>query len=145
MVMSKQEIVCHPGRIASIDGNTLNVMILAQSACSSCHAKGACGMLDMQEKVVEVPVSNPGDFTINEEVTVSMKQSAGNKAVFFGYFLPLLLVLAALIVSLQLSADEAISGLIAISMLVPYYLVLYALKDKFKGQFRFFVEKIRES
>lgn len=142
--MSKQEIVCHPGRIASIDGNTLHVLILAQSACSSCHAKGACGMLDMQEKMVDVQVSNPTDFSINEEVNVSMKQSAGNKAVFFGYFLPLLLVLVTLIVSLQLTADEALSGLIAISILAPYYLALYLLRDRLTGQFRFFVEKLRE-
>lgn len=106
------------------------------SACSSCHAKGACAASDMQEKVIE---ANAGqrEFSVGDEVTIVGKESMGFKALFLGYLLPFLIVLIALIVGTAMSINESIAGLIALASLVPYYGILYLTKDKIKKSFIF--------
>ena len=44
----------HQGIITSISDKKISVKIIQQSACSTCHAKGACMAADSKEKVVEV-------------------------------------------------------------------------------------------
>jgi len=136
--MSKKDSeIQHSGTIQKIDGNSIYVRILVQSACASCHAKGACTVADMSDKIIEVFHRSPDQYKVGESVTVSMKQSLGNQAVMYAYFLPFLLVLATLIAILSLSDNELLAGLVSLSILVPYYTGLYFLKDKMGKVFRF--------
>ena len=136
MAKNNQEIT-HAGIVQQIEGNKIHVRIVVQSACATCHAKGSCTVADMSDKLIEVFDAKPGRYTIGEEVTVAMKQSLGNMAVFFAYFLPFILVLATLIAVLAFSGNELMAGLISLTVLVPYYIVLYLLKDKMGKVFRF--------
>ena len=133
----KSPEITHPGTIQHIKGNMIHVRIMAQSACASCHVKGSCTVADMSDKIIEVFEPKPGKYTVGEEVTVAMKQSLGNMAVFFAYFLPFILVLTTLIAVLSYSGNELLAGLISIAILVPYYTGLYLLKDKMGKVFRF--------
>jgi len=45
--------IIHPGIIERISGEKVFVRILSQSACSACHAKGACSVADAEEKIIE--------------------------------------------------------------------------------------------
>ncbi len=139
--MSNSKSIEHKGRIDSIDGNKINVSILALSGCASCHAKGVCNAADMQEKSVEV-FDYTNQYNEGEEVNVTLKQSLGFRALFLGYVLPFLLVLAILIILTVITNDEAIAGLSALSVLIPYYLILFLVKDKIKKQFTFSITKI---
>ena len=49
--MGKSSRVQHEGIVKSISTQTLEVSIISHSACSGCHAKSACGIADMKEKV----------------------------------------------------------------------------------------------
>ncbi len=53
-----KEIVKHPGVVVKTGPDEVEVMILAQSACAACHAKGACTMADMKEKMVKIKPEN---------------------------------------------------------------------------------------
>lgn len=139
--MSNSKSIEHRGRIDSIDGNRINISFLAMSGCASCHAKGVCTAADMQEKSVEV-FDYSNQYKVGEEVNVILKQSLGFRALFLGYVLPFLLVLTILIVLTIVTNDEAVAGLSALSVLVPYYLILYLVKDKIKKQFTFSITKI---
>ena len=139
--MSNSKSIEHKGRIDSIDGNMINVSILAVSGCASCHAKGVCTAADMQEKNIEVfDVTN--QYQIGEEVNVTLKQTLGFRALFLGYVLPFILVLFILIVLTLITNNEAISGIGALSVLIPYYVILFLLKDTIRKKFTFTINKI---
>ena len=133
----KEDNIRHRGIISEIDHDTIHVTILAESACASCHAKGYCGVADQKEKVIEVKRNRNSNHQIGDYVSVMMQRSLGLKAVLYGYFLPFIILLLTLIVSLEQTGNEGMSGLIAILVLVPYYITLYFLRDKLKNKFVF--------
>ncbi len=141
--MSKQpKTVNHLGIVQDINPNGIVVSILSQSACAACHAKGACGMSDTAEKIIEVPTQSKA-FSIGEHVKVLLKESLGFKALTLGYVLPFLLVLLTLIVLTSTGISEAKAGLASLAVLIPYYLGLYLFRDKVSKQFTFEIESIK--
>lgn len=139
--MSNSKSIEHKGRIDSIDGNKITVNFIALSGCASCHAKGVCTVADMQEKSVEVfDFSN--QYQVGEEVNVTLKQALGFRALFLGYVLPFILVLTLLIALTAITHNEAIAGIGALSVLVPYYAVLFILRNKIRKKFTFTINKI---
>jgi sigma-E factor negative regulatory protein RseC len=139
--MSDSKSIEHKGHIDSIDGNKINVTFLSMSGCASCAVKGVCSAADMQEKSVEV-IDFTNQYSVGEEVNVTLKQSLGFRALLLGYVLPFVIVLVILIILTITTENEAISGLGALSVLVPYYVVLFLLKDKIRKQFTFRINKI---
>ncbi len=120
--------------------SSLTVTILSQSACSGCHAEGACNVSDMQNKEVEIYNFNK-DYVPGQQVTVLFRESKGFTALFFGYVLPFLLVLLTLVISVEITQDELFSGLLALAILIPYYTIIYFFRHQFKKVFNFEVEE----
>lgn len=140
-----ENIISHDGVISDIADDTIYVTILAKSACSECHAKGVCGLADMQEKVVEIPRRGSNEHKKGDFVNVTMQRSMGLKAVLFGYFIPFLLLMATMFITWSISQNEAASGLISLGILFPYYLGLYLNRGKMKTAFQFVLEKQQAS
>jgi sigma-E factor negative regulatory protein RseC len=138
--MSARENITHPGIIYKVSDDTIFVKILAMSACSTCHAKSMCSVAEIEEKIVEVKREVEKNYSEGQEVVVAMHKSLGGKAVFLGYILPFLLLIGVLIVVLSLSGDEGLAGLSAIGILIPYYLVLYLMRDKLRRTFSFRIQ-----
>ncbi|MCK5338519.1 MAG: SoxR reducing system RseC family protein, partial [Bacteroidales bacterium] len=92
--MSAKESITHPGIVDHVTEDSIFVMVLAKSACSSCHAKGMCNIAEMEEKLVEVKKDQNMDFSKGDGVTVSMNKSLGGKAVLLGYIVPFFLLIA---------------------------------------------------
>lgn len=134
------EVIEHPGRITNIDKDVIEVMILSASACAACSAKGVCNVSEMEEKIVNVKKPAEASFSIGQEVMLLMDRNLGFKAVFFGYILPFLLVVTSLIVVIVMGHSEGFAGLIALVVLVLYYLVVYFLRHKLSKQFQFFIK-----
>lgn len=134
------QVIEHPGVVIKIFDKRLEVMILSQSACSSCHAKGACTAADMEEKIVEVADPAAHNYVVGQQVTVFMQQRLGTRAVFFGYILPFLLMVLTLIVLISNGVSEPFAGLTALLVLVPYYIGLYFLRDRLDKTFLFAVK-----
>ncbi len=141
LMSSKPNVIEHLGRVEAITPTDIRVVILSQSACASCHAKGACSAADMSEKQVVVSKSFHS-YTVGETVKVSMKQSQGFKALWLGYLLPMVLIIVFLFLFTAIGFSEAKAGIFSLLVLVPYYLVLYLFKGKFEKEFNFEIEKI---
>ncbi len=125
----------HSGVVQKTAGSSVYVLITAETACSGCHAEGACGLSGKEQKVIEIPGHHnvkPGDM-----VTVSMRQAAGFMAVSLGYVIPLLTVMAALIILISAGMSEPAAGGISLVLLVPYYSVLYLFRKRINGKFVF--------
>lgn len=137
----QDDVIKHTGIISEINKDLIKVSIIAQSACSACHAKGVCSVSDMQEKFIDVKNNGNFDQKVGDFVTVSMKQKLGLKAVLFGYFIPFVLLMITLIIALGYFENEGIAGLTALGILAPYYLFLYLLKDRLRESFEFQIEK----
>ncbi|MCW0482098.1 SoxR reducing system RseC family protein [Gaoshiqia sediminis] len=132
----------HTGIIKKLSGEKIIVGIINESACASCHAKGACTAADMKDKDIEIEHFT-GDFRLGQQVRVIGKTSQGFKALFYGYVLPFLLLMATLIISLQITQNEGLSGLFALGILVPYYFVLYLFRNKLKRSFEFEIKPLQ--
>ncbi len=61
----------------------------------------------------------------------------GFKALWFGYLLPLLLLVFSLIVFSGFIENEALAGLFALSVLVPYYIIIALMKNRLQKLFVF--------
>jgi len=139
--MNKDAIIEHKGTISEIKNNSIFVELNVQSACSSCHAKGMCGF-DRATKTIEI-ITTDISYEIGEIVKVKLNESLGMKALFLGYILPFLILATTLILFLAVTKlSEGLSAILAISLLIPYYLILFLNKDKIKKEFDFKIEKI---
>lgn len=138
--MSGQETISHEGIITKITRDTLEIKIIAQSACASCHAKSACGMGEQAEKILTVPKPEGRDFALMQKVNVKMSIGQGNKAAVLAYLIPIILLLAVLFICLGLGLNEGLSALVSIAALIPYYIVLYTQRDKLKKKFEYRIE-----
>ncbi len=135
--------IFHPGIIQEVRNNKILVRILAQSACSSCHAKGACGISEIEEKVIEIN-HDEGSWKPGQHVMVKMEQSAGHKAVFLGYIMPLIVLIVSIIVFIILLKNEGLAAVLSLMMLAGYYLVLFIFRDKLKKNFIFSIENVEQ-
>ncbi|MCF8301656.1 MAG: SoxR reducing system RseC family protein [Bacteroidales bacterium] len=138
--MNNRDTIRHPGTIVNVKNNKVEVKILNQSACANCHVKGMCNVAEMEEKIVEVPKPPHKEYREGERVEILMERSLGARAVLIGYFLPFLLFLATLIISLQLVSSEGFAALIALGILIPYYLILAQNQESIKKTFSFRLE-----
>ena len=129
------KVVKHPGIVKEVRDKYLLVSIMNQSACSTCHAKGACTISDMQEKEIEITEFNQS-YSPGQRVTILFKESSGFNALFLGYILPFIILFITLVVSLQLTKDEGLSGL---ASLLIFNTILYNIiffSSSFKKNFQ---------
>lgn len=127
----------HSGVIDSINEGSVKVRILQPSACCGCRVASHCNASETKEKLIEVPVIQPNPFRVGDHVTIVADASVGFKASVYGYILPLLLMVATLIVVLQATQSEGMAALSALGILVPYYLLLYLLRNQLKRKLIF--------
>lgn len=135
------EQISHGGRIVRIDGSRIEVEITSRAACQSCSARHSCSLADSLPKTIEVFAADSENYVLNEEVEVGIAAQNGLKAVFYGYILPLLLVIAVLIGAVSCGYSEEISGIFSIIVLIPYYFWLFLIQKKLRRQFRFTISK----
>ena len=137
--MAKKNEIVHSGKVIEINPDFTTVEIMVSSACSECHAKGLCGMSEIEEKVIMVPTDPYEPRNIGDIVQVKTKMTMGLKAVWISYVIPLA-VLMILILSLSaVIENEFLRGGIAIAGVGVYYFVIWLLKDRLSDQFEFYI------
>ena len=135
------DIIKHRGIVEKINGSHVVVRIVQTSACSACSAKGLCNASESKEKQIDVYEVNPS-YRIGEEVVLCGSTSMGMRAVLLAFGIPVLLLLAALFVTMRVTdGDALLSSIVALLAVIPYYLVIYLMKDKLDKTFSFVIEK----
>ena len=108
--------------------------------CESCRARGACGVSGGGSR--EVEITDPqGAFRLNEPVEVVLKKDLGNKALFWAYLFPFILMMLTLFTS-SLWLPEWMAGLVSLFILIPYYFSIALLKRYFKRTFKISILRI---
>ena len=135
------DIIKHRGIVEKVEGMHVTVRIVQTSACAACSAKGLCNASESKEKQIDVYEVN-ASYRIGEEVVLCGTTSMGMRAVFLAFGIPMLLLLVALFVTMRVTdGDALVSSLVALFAVVPYYLVIYFMKDKLNKTFSFTIEK----
>ena len=130
----------HTGFVKQVTNDKLVVNIVSESACSSCHANGACSAADMQDKEIEI-TNFSKTYSPGQAVTVVLEQSQGFRAVIWSYIVPFFLVFITLIVAVSITGNELIGGLTALAVLIPYYIAIYLSRHSLNKVFKFEVEE----
>ena len=135
------DIIKHRGIVEKVEGIHVIVRIVQTSACASCSAKGLCNASESKEKQIDVYESNPS-YRIGEEVVLCGSTSMGMRAVGLAFGVPLLILIAALFVTMRVTdGDALLSAVVALLAVVPYYLFVFLMKDKLDKTFTFVIEK----
>jgi len=132
-----EKTITHPGYIREVNGKTAKVMIISKSGCASCEINGSCSVSDTDEKIIDVELNASQNFKAGSQVTVEMKQSQGTWAVLLGYVFPFLVVLTSMIVLQNFNLDEGLTGVISLSLLIPYYTALYFSRGLLSKNFHY--------
>jgi sigma-E factor negative regulatory protein RseC len=138
--MDGKATIAHEGLVVSLGNNLVRVRFVAHSACAACSARGICSVSESEEKFVDVAGSglelNPGD-----RVEILLEQTQGFKALFYGYILPLLVLLAVLTGVFLITNREGISALAGLGAMIPYYLIIWLFRKKISKSFHFRLRK----
>lgn len=136
---NNRDTFVHAGIISKITGNSAIITLEQNIHCESCHVKGSCGLSELSTKKVEAHDLD-NSFRLNEKVLVTLKKITGLKAVFWAYVFPFFLMILTLIICSSL-LKEWLAGLLALFVLIPYYALLYFLKNKLIATFKISILK----
>ena len=132
----------HQGIVSGVTGKRISVNLLNTSTCSSCHVNSFCNVAETDNKTIEVNNETGNRIRKGDKITINYEKTMGPKALFLGYVIPFFLVMAMLLMAMELSGNEALSGLLSLAVLVPYYLALYLFRNKIKTNFAFKIKTI---
>ena len=128
----------HSGIVESISDNSVMVRIVQTSACAGCKVAGHCHAAEAKEKIVEVDTKGTEQsFKVGDQVTVLAGRDVVTYALRVAVIIPLLLLIVTLVVVLQLTDDEALSGLVSIAVLIPYYIYVWLMRRRIKQKVTF--------
>ena len=133
--------ISHAGKIVEITPDFTTVEIVSSSACSSCHAKGLCGMSEDKVKTIMVPTDPYSSCSVGDEVLVMLKKTMGLKAVWISYVIPLAILMILILSLSAVTVHEAYAGLGAVAGVALYYLVIYLFRDKLSKDFVFYIKE----
>lgn len=139
--MKNNKELTHEGVVSKKDGRDAWVKIIAKSACAGCHAKGACSVADVEEKIVHVR-NAPSDTKVGDSVILVANKKQEKLALFLGYVLPLCIIILSLILLRYMNVSDTISAIIALTILIPYYSVLFLFKKRIADKLEFSIRKI---
>jgi len=137
--LSNKNTFVHSGVISKIAGGSIIVSLEQNIHCDSCRAKAACGISEPNTKEVEI-INSIDSFKINEHVKVVLKRTLGFKAVFWAYVFPFILMFSSLIITSGF-LKEWLAGILSLLILVPYYFMLYFLRNTLKSAFKMSILK----
>lgn len=138
--MAESNRIWHEGIVKEVSPQTIEVIINSHSACSACHAKGACGMSDVKQKIVvaERPVF---EIKSGDKVIVYAAMNNAVYSVMLAYVAPSVLILTAIFFLEKSGNSELMAAIISIVLLAFYFFILYRFRNKISQKIRFTVEK----
>lgn len=109
----------------------MRVRIVQTSACLSCKVANHCNASESKVKTVDViGVGDASRWRSGDAVTVSASTSVAFRAMLFGFGVPFVVMVAVLASVVLATGDETVGGLCAVASLLPYYALLYLVRDR---------------
>ena len=131
----------HAGVVDGVEGECVRVRILQSSACSACKVAAHCNASETKEKIIDVMDADASHYQKGDQVMVVADTAVGFRASLYGYLLPLILMVVTLVGVLNFSHSEGLAALSALGILVPYYALLFLLRNKLRNRLSFSLER----
>ena len=132
----------HLGIVENIQDSHLSVRIVQTSACAACSAKGHCSSADSKDKIIDIIDTAASSYQVGERVTVVGEMSMGMMAVVLAFIIPFVLLIFSLFLFMALMKNELYAALLSLTVLVPYYFILWLNKTRLKQKFSFTIKPI---
>lgn len=136
-----QSDIEHTAIVTMVSDTMVRVRIVQNSACSACHARGACSAADSAEKDIDALPSNL-PLQVGQQVIVAGRSVLGLQAVLWAYVLPFVVLITTLFVVFDITQSEGWAAIASLGAMVPYYFVLSLFKNKLSKKFTFFIKQI---
>lgn len=130
----------HNGVVDGVEEGCVRVRILQSSACSACKVAAHCNASETKEKIIEVQVADAVKYQQGDSVVVVADTIVGFRASLYGYLLPLILMVVALVAVQKTTQSEGLAAVSALGILIPYYIGLYLLRNKLQNKLSFSLE-----
>ena len=141
--MGTSSYTVHEGKVLEQTEQRLRIQITLGEACQHCASQSGCMILSSKSRIIEVPTGkHTPRFETGETVNVKMTTHSGLKAVFYAYLLPTLLLISSVGCVYALHVQERLIALIAIGVIVIYYLILYFFRHQVNRKFSFEVDRL---
>ncbi|MBQ8051230.1 MAG: SoxR reducing system RseC family protein [Bacteroidaceae bacterium] len=130
----------HRGVVERVMSHGLVVSIMQDVACSACAAAALCHSAEKKQKTMEVLVADSSCYHVGQEVVVVGELGLGLQATLWAYVVPLVLLMVVLLTAARLTGREGLAALLALLSLVPYFVVLYLLRNRLQQSFTFSIK-----
>lgn len=139
--MTGSNRIWHEGVVKEVGAQTIEVAINNHSACSGCHAKGACGMSEVKQKMITA--TRPGfNITAGDKVIVYAAMGNAIYSVLLAYVIPSVVIVAGLFILLTAGLNEIIAAISSLGLIAAYFFILYLYRNRVGKKIKFTVEKI---
>lgn len=115
----------HDARIVEIypSESRVEAEMVVEGACGSCKARSVCGGGESQQRIVSAYVSHPEIYKVGDQVTISIEQIMGYRAIVLSYIVPLVVMLVVLALTHGRYGD-LVAGLSSLGACALYYIIL---------------------
>ncbi len=131
----------HAGVVDGVEGECVRVRILQSSACSACKVAAHCNASETKEKIIDVMDADAFHYQKGDQVMVVADTAVGFRASLYGYLLPLILMVVTLVGVLAATHSEGLAALSALGILIPYYVLLFLMRNKLRNRLSFTLER----
>lgn len=131
----------HAGVVDGVEGECVRVRILQSSACSACKVAAHCNASETKEKIIDVMDADASHYQKGDQVMVVADTAVGFRASLYGYLLPLILMVVTLVGVLAATHSESLAALSALGILMPYYVLLFLMRNKLRNRLSFTLER----
>lgn len=131
----------HAGVVDGVEGECVRVRILQSSACSACKVAAHCNASETKEKIIDVMDADASHYQKGDQVMVVADTAVGFRASLYGYLLPLILMVVTLVGVLAATHSEGWAALSALGILIPYYVLLFLMRNKLRNRLSFTLER----
>lgn len=134
-----KDAIEHDGIVIKVENSRIIVAIQNQSACATCHSKGACGLSEVVQK--EITVDKPeGPVAVGDKVIVTATTRNAMVSVLFAYILPSVLILLLLATLILSGTSEVLAASMVLLAVGIYYFILYLARERFARKIKFKVK-----
>lgn len=131
----------HAGVVDAVEEGCVRVRILQSSACSACKVAAHCNASETKEKIIDVMDADASHYQKGDQVMVVADTAVGFRASLYGYLLPLILMVVTLVGVLAATHSEGWAALSALGILMPYYVLLFLMRNKLRNRLSFTLER----
>lgn len=132
-------MITHKGTIISISAGGVSVNISPDSAnCGGCSISSLCS----KSEVIFVKYPRPTSDLIGRKVIVGTSVRTRRRGIVLFFIIPIILLIASLWICLAANLSDAFSSVVALSMPVVWYLVLWLLRVRIRSEAEFSIVKL---